>query len=252
MMAMFFLDGTGESHQAIKDSTAGLLTSALQTVVEEGTGKACQLDNMPVAGKTGTTTSNKDLWFVGYTPYYTCAVWGGYDDNKECNSDTKFRFRIWKGIMSRVHENLETKDFVMPSSVEQKSVCTISGYLANSSCPSVTEYFATDSLPHQSCPGHKNILKTMILKKMTVSPMTQIAIILVTIPVLIPEIILAAPLAAPLAAIPAAISAAVMLVGVTLVVVIPAAIPVVVIPVAIPVAVMLVVTHNNHFGLPQY
>lgn len=45
------LDGTGESHQAIKDSTAGLLTSALQTVVEEGTGKACQLDNMPVAGK---------------------------------------------------------------------------------------------------------------------------------------------------------------------------------------------------------
>ena len=107
---------------------------------------------MPVAGKTGTTTSNKDLWFVGYTPYYTCAVWGGYDDNKECNSDTKFRFRIWKGIMSRVHENLETKDFVMPSSVEQKSVCTISGYLANSSCPSVTEYFATDSLPDQSCP----------------------------------------------------------------------------------------------------
>ena len=149
------LDGTGESHQAIKDSTAGLLTSALQTVVEEGTGKACQLDNMPVAGKTGTTTSNKDLWFVGYTPYYTCAVWGGYDDNKECNSDTKFRFRIWKGIMSRVHENLETKDFVMPSSVEQKSVCTITGYLATSSCPSVTEYFATDSLPDQSCPGHK-------------------------------------------------------------------------------------------------
>ena len=83
----------------------------------------------------------------------------------------------------------------------------------------------------------------MILKKMTVSPMTQMAIILVTIPVLIPEIILAAPLAA--------IPAAVMLVGVTLVV-IPAAIPVVVIPAAIPVAVMLVVTHNNHFGLPQY
>ena len=148
------LDGTGESRQAIKESTAGLLTSALQTVVEEGTGKACQLDNMPVAGKTGTTTSNKDLWFVGYTPYYTCAVWGGYDDNKECNTDTQFRFRIWKGIMSRVHENLETKDFVMPSSVEEKSVCSITGYLATSSCPSVTEYFATDSLPDQSCPGH--------------------------------------------------------------------------------------------------
>ena len=150
------LDGTSESHQAIKESTAGLLTSALQSVVEDGTGKACQLDNMPVAGKTGTTTSNKDLWFVGYTPYYTCAVWGGYDDNKECNSDTQFRFRIWKGIMSRVHEDLETKDFVMPSSVEKKSICTITGYLATSSCPSVTEYFATDSELNQSCPGHKH------------------------------------------------------------------------------------------------
>ena len=98
------LDGTGESHQAIKDSTAGLLTSALQTVVQNGTGTACQLDNMAVAGKTGTTDAYNDLWFVGYTPYYTCAVWGGYDDNKECNSDTKFRFRrtasLWDGLQN--------------------------------------------------------------------------------------------------------------------------------------------------------
>ena len=201
---------------------------------------------MPVAGKTGTTTSNKDLWFVGYTPYYTCAVWGGYDDNKECNSDTKFRFRIWKGIMSRVHENLETKDFVMPSSVEQKSVCTISGYLANSSCPSVTEYFATDSFQIRVVRDIKTILKTIILKKMTASPMTQMVIILVTIPVLIPEIILAATLAA----IPVVIPAATLVAT-------PAATLV-----AIPVAVMLVaamlaaampeVTHNNHFCLSQY
>ena len=102
------LEGTGEKRTVLKDSTAALLTSAMQTVVESGTGTACQLPNMPVAGKTGTTTSNKDLWFCGFTPYYTCAVWGGYDDNKECNYDTNFRFRLWKGIMSRVHENLET------------------------------------------------------------------------------------------------------------------------------------------------
>lgn len=124
------LDGTGESHTVIKDSTAYLLTSAMEDVVNSGTGTACQLPNMPVAGKTGTTTSNKDLWFCGFTPYYTCAVWGGYDDNKECDYDTSFRFRLWKGIMSRIHENLESKDFKVPTSVEKKSICTITGKLA--------------------------------------------------------------------------------------------------------------------------
>ena len=149
------LEGTGETRTVIKDSTAALLTSAMQDVVNSGTGAACQLPNMPVAGKTGTTTSNKDLWFCGFTPYYTCAVWGGYDDNKECSYDTNFRFRIWKSIMSRVHANLETKEFTMPASVQQKTICSISGLLAVSgNCPGITEYFATDTLPTESCPGH--------------------------------------------------------------------------------------------------
>lgn len=148
------LDGTGESHTVLKDSTAYLLTSAMEDVVNSGTGTACQLPNMPVAGKTGTTTSYKDLWFCGFTPYYTCAVWGGYDDNKECDYDTSFRFRLWKGIMSRIHENLEEKDFKVPSSVERKSICTITGKLAGSGCPSITEYFAKDTLPAETCSGH--------------------------------------------------------------------------------------------------
>ncbi len=148
------LEGNGDSHTVIKDSTAYLLTSAMEDVVNEGTGTACQLPNMPVAGKTGTTTSNKDLWFCGFTPYYTCSVWGGYDDNKECNSDTRFRFRIWDNIMTRIHANLETKDFEVPSSVEKATVCTISGKRAGSGCPSVTEYFAKDSLSDDVCSGH--------------------------------------------------------------------------------------------------
>lgn len=148
------LDGTGESHTVIKDSTAYLLTSAMEDVVNEGTGTACQLPNMPVAGKTGTTTSNKDLWFCGFTPYYTCSVWGGYDDNKEITSDTSFRFRLWDNIMTRVHANLETKDFEMPSSVEKATVCTISGKRAASGCPSITDYFAKDTLSDDVCSGH--------------------------------------------------------------------------------------------------
>lgn len=148
------LDGTGESHTVIKDSTAYLLTSAMEDVVNEGTGTACQLPNMPVAGKTGTTTSNKDLWFCGFTPYYTCSVWGGYDDNKEITSDTSFRFRLWDNIMTRVHANLETKDFEVPSSIEKATVCTISGKRAASGCPSITDYFAKDTLSDDVCSGH--------------------------------------------------------------------------------------------------
>ena len=152
------IENPTESHTAVKDSTAALLTSAMQSVVEEGSGTAAALDNMPVAGKTGTADNDKDIWFCGFTPYYTCAVWGGYDSPKSMtNIDTTFRFRIWKSIMSRVHANLETKDFTMPSSVEQKTVCTITGLLARpGSCPSVTEYFASDNVPTQVCSGHGN------------------------------------------------------------------------------------------------
>ena len=77
------IENTAAERSVIKESTAFLLTSAMEDVVKQGTGTACQLDNMPVAGKTGTTEAYNDLWFVGYTPYYTCAVWSGYDNNEK-------------------------------------------------------------------------------------------------------------------------------------------------------------------------
>ena len=73
------IEKNSAGRSVIKESTAWLLTSAMEDVVTQGTGTACQLDNMTVAGKTGTTDAYNDLWFVGYTPYYTCAVWSGYD-----------------------------------------------------------------------------------------------------------------------------------------------------------------------------
>lgn len=150
------LEGNTESRTVIKESTAALLTSAMQDVVTKGTGRNAQLSNMPVAGKTGTTDHDKDLWFCAFTPYYTCAVWGGYDENKSLtNIDTQYRFRIWKGIMSRVHENLEYKDFTMPSSIEKKTICTETGLLARPGCPSITEYFAEGSVPDEVCTGHE-------------------------------------------------------------------------------------------------
>ena len=64
----------------------------------------------------------------GYTPYYTCAVWGGYDDNKSVD-DTQYRFRIWRSIMDRIHDDLEPKKFEMTSSIVKKTVCKETGLL---------------------------------------------------------------------------------------------------------------------------
>ena len=91
------IENSSVSRSVIKDSTAYLLTSAMEDVVKNGTGTACQLDNMTVAGKTGTTEDYNDLWFVGYTPYYTCAVWSGYDNNEKIPEDARnFHKNLWK------------------------------------------------------------------------------------------------------------------------------------------------------------
>lgn len=150
------LDNTEPStRQVIKDSTAALLTSAMQDVITKGTGTAARLYGMPVAGKTGTTENATDLWLSAYTPYYTCSVWGGFDSNKPMeNMDQSWHLVMWRNIMERVHTDMPVKQFEWPASVEQKTICTQTGLLATYSCPSLTEYFATDTVPTQSCAGH--------------------------------------------------------------------------------------------------
>lgn len=150
------IDNTPEETKVIKPSTAYLLTSAMEDVVKKGTGKRLQLSNMPVAGKTGTTDSYKDLWFVGFTPYYTCAVWAGYDDNTVLPSGTARTYQqtLWKNIMQRIHNDLPSTEFKMPSTVEKVSICTKTGLLATRSCNSVTEYFDTEGVPKKYCSGH--------------------------------------------------------------------------------------------------
>lgn len=91
----------------------------MEDVVKYGTGTACQLDNMAVAGKTGTTEAYNDVWFVGYTPYYTCAIWSGYDNNEKLpDYARKYHRNLWKKVMTRIHEGLPQKDFEKPASVE--------------------------------------------------------------------------------------------------------------------------------------
>ncbi len=147
------------THRVIKDSTAALLTSCLQDVVTIGTGTTARFPNMAIAGKTGTTGTSdlrNDLWFCGFTPYYTCAMWSGFDSYKTLNviNDEIYVQRLWRQIMSQVHESLPYKDFEIPESVQKKTICTKTGLLATSSCSAKTEYFATGTAPSQSCPGH--------------------------------------------------------------------------------------------------
>ena len=146
-----------ETHEVIKDTTAALLTNAMQDVVTKGTATDAQLNNMPASGKSGTTSDNRDFWFEGFTPYYTCGIWMGYDGNQEMSEGSwNYHFKIWAKIMNRIDEafGLTYKEFEMPSSLVQKTVCTQTGKLATSSCPSQTEWFDPSTAPTETCTGH--------------------------------------------------------------------------------------------------
>ena len=171
------LENEPQTKRVLKDSTAFLLTDALAESMESSrmyaspgvnlnsTSVPANIPGMSNAGKSGTTTSNVDIWFVGYTPYYTAGIWSGCDDNQKISaigSSTSYHKRIWKQIMSRAHEGLADTGFPVPDSIETASVCRKSGMLPN---PGVceadprgsavyTEYFAKGTVPTQVCDHH--------------------------------------------------------------------------------------------------
>ena len=153
------LEKKPKKHRVINDSTAFLLTSAMQDVVLYGTGKLADFGTMPIAGKTGTAGTSeaaRDAWFAGYTPYYTCVVWGGYDDYSRLES-SRYPKILWNHIMKQLHEGLAYKEFEMPEDVEVSSVCKTSGKIAIAGvCPETeTEYFAEGTEPSEKCDLHQ-------------------------------------------------------------------------------------------------
>lgn len=155
---------TKEQHQVIKEDTAWLLTDAMKDVMTQGTGTPAYFgSSMAQAGKSGTTTKNRDALFAGFTPYYTCVVWGGFDDNSpQSGGQTTYPKKIWKAVMSRIHENLEYQDFTKPSGIVTAQVCKESGKLAIAGvCDAdprgsqvYTEYFAEGTQPTEYCDHH--------------------------------------------------------------------------------------------------
>lgn len=167
------LESVPSQTRIIKSSSAALLTSAMEDVISSDssyyyqygitpTGKICQVDSMTLAGKSGTTTSGSDVWFIGYSPYYTCGIWSGYDDSKVLSNGTEYHKTIWQKIMARIHTDLDNKDFVFTDELESAKICSKSGLLAvdgvcnsSSSNASVyTEYFAPGTAPTSYCDRH--------------------------------------------------------------------------------------------------
>lgn len=155
------IDNTNpERHRVIKDSTAYLLTDAMVDVVTKGTGSSVNFGGeISIAGKTGTTSDYKDVWFAGYSPYYTATTWTGYDNNisMESTGEKNLSKTMWKTVMSRIHENLPAKTFEKPDSVVTATVCSRSGLLPIAGlCDGchVTELFAEGSVPTESCNVH--------------------------------------------------------------------------------------------------
>ena len=161
------LDNTQSSHVAMKDMTAWYITYMLENTVESGTGTAAQLENMTVAGKTGTTTSDFDRWFAGYTPYYTGVVWCGYDDPEEVvltDSSANPATVLWQKVMAKVHEGLANKEFNKPTNVVECTVCRDSGLLMTDACRedprgsrAITVELSLYDVPTENCDVHKEV-----------------------------------------------------------------------------------------------
>lgn len=131
------LENEPDQETVIKDTTAYYINSMLTNVVNSGTAAGHGLKGMTAAGKTGTTSENYDRWFVGYTPYYTAAVWTGYDQNEKMRTNGNPALNLWEKVMEEVHSGLENKKFPVPSGLKNISYCLDSGMQP-------TEYCAMD------------------------------------------------------------------------------------------------------------
>lgn len=150
-----------EKRTVVQKGTAALLTTALSGVLQDGTGQLASFGGMPLAGKSGTSDQMRDLWFVGYSPYYVCGVWGGYDDWSEQSSSAYVK-KLWREVMQQAHQDLEYREFDLSVELAECRICGKCGLLAvEGLCDSTvqgdvtyTESYISGTQPTESCTCH--------------------------------------------------------------------------------------------------
>lgn len=148
---------------AMSESTAYITSMLLREVVTNGTGTGAQLPSgIFTAGKTGTTSDNNDRWFVGYTPYYTAAVWYGYDTPQPIKASGNPCIAVWKKVMTEIHKDLPQKTPEKPSNVKYVSYCGGTGKLPGANCEELLTsfWFTADNQPKGVCTSHHNKAQT--------------------------------------------------------------------------------------------
>ena len=151
------LEADTTSYQALTEATATVMNRMLNMVTRSGTAGRLggSVAGHPTIGKTGTASDERDLWFVGATPYYVTSVWWGYDEPKDMRktvgrdkAKTSTCVDAWKAYMADIHADLEVKKFPVSDDVVTRSYCVNSGLLASGSCVETAQgYYKKDALP---------------------------------------------------------------------------------------------------------
>ncbi len=147
--------------QAISQGSASLLTCAMKEVITSGTGTDAAVRGIDLAGKSGTTNESKDVWFVGYSSYYTCGIWGGHDNNI-AQTSSRYVKQIWQEIMEQAHEGKTNIPLIGEDELTCVTICTkcgkraIEGTCDNTLQGDMTaeEYFVKGTAPILSCTCH--------------------------------------------------------------------------------------------------
>jgi penicillin-binding protein 1A len=156
------IDNTPKETMASSPQVAYLMGDILRTTVANGIAGRARMNNMVVAGKTGTTQNQADIWFVGYTPYYVSGTWIGNDSPRVTLSrSSSTAAQLWQHINTTIHEGLEGKtSFERPDGLVSASICTQSGLLATELCSHDprgvvnSELFVSGTVPKAYCDMH--------------------------------------------------------------------------------------------------
>ncbi len=138
------------------ESSAWLMTSMMQTVVESGTGTKAKIAGIQVAGKTGTTEDLRDAWFCATTPAYACSVWMGFDTPEPMDNvfGGDYPAILCRSMLEKAYE-LEggLKEWSRPGGIVEVEVCPVTGKIAGPTCAKVKEYCVSQFSPKGTCDG---------------------------------------------------------------------------------------------------